>query len=124
MKYLQIKINWRHNPNCAAFSLRAETGRDLPFRKVLSLKLNFDYFYSALQFLHVRGIAHRDLKPENVLCLKKNSIHPVKLCDFDLCSNIEPKNVSTPKLESPVGSLEYMAPEVNLRVRLLCNELV
>ncbi|PSN52694.1 MAP kinase-interacting serine/threonine-protein kinase 1 [Blattella germanica] len=42
---------------------------------------------SALQFLHVKGIAHRDLKPENILC-----VYPDKL--------------------SPVGSAEFMAPEV------------
>ncbi|TRY78419.1 hypothetical protein TCAL_01677, partial [Tigriopus californicus] len=65
----------------------------------------------ALQFLHKKGIAHRDLKPENVLCVRKDSIHPIKLCDFDLCSNAS-SQISTPKLQTPVGSLEYMAPEV------------
>ena len=66
---------------------------------------------SALNFLHDRGIAHRDLKPENVLCVKPDSPFPVKLCDFDLCSNAM-ANIRTPKLQTPVGSLEYMAPEV------------
>jgi len=65
----------------------------------------------AIQHLHHQGIAHRDIKPDNVLCVNTNSPCPVKLCDFDLCSpvNIE---VSTPQLMTPVGSLEYMAPEV------------
>ena len=35
----------------------------------------------------------------------------MKLCDFDLCS-LANNQVSTPQLLSPVGSLEYMAPEV------------
>merc|ERR1712106_311111 len=57
------------------------------------------------------GIAHRDIKPDNVLCVNKNSPCPVKLCDFDLCSSVSIE-VSTPALLTPVGSLEYMAPEV------------
>merc|ERR1712018_622447 len=60
-----------------------------------------------------QGIAHRDLKPDNVLCANANSTGPVKLCDFDLCSApISIDTTITPTLLSPVGSLEYMAPEV------------
>jgi len=70
---------------------------------------------TALAFLHGRGIAHRDLKPENVLChgnaAATGSFLPVKLCDFDLCSAVY-QTITTPKLQSPVGSVEYMAPEV------------
>lgn len=65
----------------------------------------------ALKFLHSRGIAHRDLKPENVLCVNDNSACQVKLCDFDLCSEAHNK-CSTPQLLTPVGSCDYMAPEV------------
>jgi len=67
---------------------------------------------SALSFLHGKGIAHRDLKPENVLCSGNgDNFLPIKLCDFDLCSAVY-QTISTPKLQSPVGSVEYMAPEV------------
>jgi len=66
---------------------------------------------SALEFLHCRGIAHRDLKPENVLCVSAESPWPIKLCDFDLCSGVH-QSITTPLLQSPVGSAEYMAPEV------------
>lgn len=69
----------------------------------------------ALKFLHSKGIAHRDLKPENVLCMEDGEdsrvASSIRLCDFDLCSNIHPQ-VTTPRLQSPVGSAEYMAPEV------------
>merc|ERR1711974_52835 len=34
-----------------------------------------------------------------------------KLCDFDLCSEAS-IDISTPTLLTPVGSVEYMAPEV------------
>ncbi|XP_021918984.1 MAP kinase-interacting serine/threonine-protein kinase 1 isoform X3 [Zootermopsis nevadensis] len=72
---------------------------------------------SALQFLHVKGIAHRDLKPENILCVYPDKLSPVKICDFDLSSGIKFNSnlaspLSTPQLLTPVGSAEFMAPEV------------
>lgn len=72
---------------------------------------------SALSFLHAKGIAHRDLKPENILCVHRDRLCPVKICDFDLGSGIRfQPNVSsplaTPQLLTPVGSAEFMAPEV------------
>jgi len=67
----------------------------------------------AIKHLHEKGIAHRDIKPDNVLCVNNNSPCPVKLCDFDLSSQpVEMGGASTPSLLTPVGSLEYMAPEV------------
>ena len=71
----------------------------------------------ALQFLHKKGIAHRDLKPENILCVYADRLTPVKICDFDLGSGIKFNSnlnspISTPELLTPVGSAEFMAPEV------------
>jgi len=43
--------------------------------------------------------------------VSNNSPCPVKLCDFDLCSEAS-IDISTPTLLTPVGSVEYMAPEV------------
>lgn len=72
---------------------------------------------TALNFLHSKGMAHRDLKPENILCQYADSVIPVKICDFDLGSSIKINSqsatpVTTPVLCSPVGSAEYLAPEV------------
>uniref|UniRef100_A0A1B6FU12 non-specific serine/threonine protein kinase n=1 Tax=Cuerna arida TaxID=1464854 RepID=A0A1B6FU12_9HEMI len=72
---------------------------------------------SALNFLHSKGIAHRDLKPENILCVHRDQLTPVKICDFDLGSGIKFNSslsspLATPQLLTPVGSAEFMAPEV------------
>lgn len=71
----------------------------------------------ALDFLHSKGIAHRDLKPENILCQRVGEVVPLKICDFDLASGVPLNGNSsdgskTPELLTPVGSAEYMAPEV------------
>ncbi|KAK7501147.1 hypothetical protein BaRGS_00007632, partial [Batillaria attramentaria] len=66
----------------------------------------------ALDFLHGKGIAHRDLKPENILCERLDEVVPLKICDFDLASNNDSDGTKTPELLTPVGSAEYMAPEV------------
>jgi len=71
---------------------------------------------AALEFLHSKGIAHRDLKPENILCVYSDCLTPVKLCDFDLGSGIKfhsgGGSDTTPLLHTPVGSAEFMAPEI------------
>merc|ERR1712062_692431 len=71
---------------------------------------------SALEFLHSKGIAHRDLKPENVLCVYRDRLTPVKLCDFDLGStplfHSGGGTDTTPLLLTPVGSAEFMALEI------------
>jgi len=80
---------------------------------------------NALKYLHERGVAHRDIKPENILCTDADRVSPVKLCDLDLASKPSLKKngvrktsralqsvASEPDLASPVGSAEFMAPEV------------
>ena len=68
------------------------------------------------RFCFFSGIAHRDLKPDNILCEKREEVVPLRICDFDLASGIpvssEKDSCKTPELLTPVGSAEYMAPEV------------
>jgi len=52
-----------------------------------------------------------------VLCVYEDQLCPVKICDFDLGSGIKFNSqltspISTPALLTPVGSAEFMAPEV------------
>lgn len=51
------------------------------------------------------------------MCVHPDRLTPVKICDFDLGSGIHFNNslgspVATPQLLTPVGSAEFMAPEV------------
>jgi len=68
----------------------------------------------ALFFLHNKGIAHRDIKPDNILLPFDNSLEGAKLCDFDLASRAHARQEFRGDLcmTSPVGSAEFMAPEV------------
>lgn len=61
---------------------------------------------NALHFLHGKGVAHRDLKPENILCVNRDSLCPVKICDFDLGSGIS----FTSSLASPLATPQLMTP--------------
>eukprot|EP00124_Ichthyophonus_hoferi_P002407 Ihof_evm2s163 gene=Ihof_evmTU2s163 len=64
----------------------------------------------ALAYSHSRGIAHRDLKPENILCVEEDTPYPCKVADFGL-SNVATA-ATTPALQTPVGTAQFMAPEV------------
>jgi len=64
----------------------------------------------ALEHLHRQGIIYRDLKPENILLDTRGH---VKLTDFGLCKEaIE----GDQKTHTFCGTIEYMAPEILLRL--------
>jgi len=64
-------------------------------------------FVSAIEYLHLRGIAHRDLKPENLLSVGQGENEVMKVADFGLS-----KNFSDEKMQTSCGSPGYVAPEV------------
>ena len=65
---------------------------------------------SAISFCHEKGICHRDLKPENICFTKLGNMenNSIKIIDFGLGKYIN----RVEKLDTPVGTLLYMAPEV------------
>ncbi len=61
--------------------------------------------------LHRKGIAHRDLKPENIMVSKDHTT--LTLIDYGLAYDLTEKR----RPSSPVGTREYVAPEVEKSVR-------
>ncbi|KAI8137298.1 kinase-like domain-containing protein [Fennellomyces sp. T-0311] len=79
-------------------------------RKYLSeneTRFVFCQLFSAIDFLHSKGIAHRDLKPENVLLVDKQKLH-VKVTDFGLAKLQQ----GTSPFLSQCGTPNYVAPEI------------
>ncbi|KAL4492877.1 hypothetical protein ABPG73_010426 [Tetrahymena malaccensis] len=64
-----------------------------------------------LVFLHNNNIVHRDLKPENILIAYQNNQYRLKITDYGLCKQSEEL------LDSFVGTITYMAPEILLQQR-------
>ena len=64
--------------------------------------------FSAVKYLHEKGIVHRDIKPENFLYASKEADAEIKLIDFGLSRYAEPNQT----LSSQVGTPYYIAPEI------------
>ena len=53
--------------------------------------------------MHSQNILHLDLKPENILCITRNS-NEVKLIDFGLAREFDPKTSTKVRLASRIWS--------------------
>ena len=65
--------------------------------------------FSAVKYLHERGIVHRDIKPENFLFASQDPDAEIKLIDFGLSKRLTDPNE---QLHSKLGTPLYVAPEV------------
>ena len=77
--------------------------------KKLSEDVSWEYFQqilSAIEYMHVVGVAHRDLKPENLLLDERNK---VKVVDFGLSNTF---SFPDEKLKTACGSPCYASPEM------------
>jgi hypothetical protein len=70
--------------------------------------------FSAVAYLHSRGIIHRDIKPENILFSSKKDDAEIKISDFGFARNLlcKPRNL---RAKTQLGTYGYM-------VRYLSNE--
>ncbi|ELR02468.1 Meiosis-specific serine/threonine-protein kinase mek1 [Pseudogymnoascus destructans] len=68
----------------------------------------------AVQYLHSVGIVHRDIKPENILMMNTAVGYRVVLTDFGCAANLHAMS----RMESLVGTFDYVAPEVHRTERL------
>jgi hypothetical protein len=64
-----------------------------------------------VQYLNYFGIVHRDLKPENIIFEQENEIKSIRIIDLGVAISLPFGNYAT----DPIGTLNYIAPEIFLR---------
>ena len=60
-----------------------------------------------IEYLHDKKIVHGDVKPSNVLTSKEET--DVKVCDFGMAR--VKNNPGVTKVDTPAGTVMFMAPE-------------
>jgi serine/threonine-protein kinase len=100
---------------------RLHSGDELSIAEAVGIVLEAS---EALAEAHSQGVVHRDLKPENLFLTRKpNGKRCVKVVDFGLSKMAPVDGVRGPRQRSitgfrqPVGTPNYMAPELWLSAR-------
>merc|ERR1712137_478040 len=93
---------------CDLFTLAFEQEK----LQIESIQTIFRDICNGVYNLHRAGIAHLDIKPENILIDEKKK--KAFLCDFSASYIQKPFERKAPVATQKVGTVEYMAPEVNL----------
>ena len=65
----------------------------------------------SIQYLNYFGIVHRDLKPENIVFKKRDDISSLTLIDLGVAVTLPYGKM----VNQPLGSLEYISPEIFCR---------
>jgi calcium-dependent protein kinase len=92
---------------CSGGELMEKLAREGKINESMTRKI-MKKLFSAVNYLHERGICHRDLKPENFLFMDKGKDTEIKIIDFGLSKIVENLN----SLKTIVGTALYVAPEV------------
>jgi len=80
------------------------------FEEAQAQKISHDLF-SALAYMHSKGVAHRDLKPENLLFADESEEALVKIADFGFAV-MSKKGNGRRRMRTAIGTQGYSAPEV------------
>lgn len=89
--------------------------------KFFPLNAQLVWYIEGVLHLHKNGIAHRDLKPSNIMYTNKSEDSPIKIIDFDLAKE---NYARTWYGGTPVGTTDFMAPEIIQKQRYKAHRAV
>ena len=91
--------------------IRERNEKGNPFKEKEIAEI-FKEIISAISYCHDNNVVHRDLKLENILFLNKNENSEIKIIDFGISTILEKKENKIKRLNSKIGTVYYMSPEI------------
>ncbi len=91
--------------------IRERNEKGNPFKEKEIAEI-FKEIISAISYCHDNNVVHRDLKLENILFLNKNENSEIKIIDFGVSTILEKKENKIKRLNSKIGTVYYMSPEI------------
>ncbi|CAG9316574.1 CDPK1_18 [Blepharisma stoltei] len=92
---------------CTGGELTAKISKNKSFSEKDAAK-TFKDIMLAISCCHANGIVHRNISTKTILYQNQESNSEIKLVDFSLSKKMKHKHA----LKEPIGSVQYMAPEV------------